>query len=130
MENYATLEDLENRLGEPLGDRRALATSLLHDASVKLAIEFERCQVDPSEFSEVKRERLMVVCCDMVRRFLDTIGNGDVSSMSTTAGPYTEQRTWANPTGSLKIYEDERRDLGIQKRRMSFHAFQTGAFDD
>lgn len=118
MGPFATPDDLASRWRE-LGDGdRKRAETLLGDASAMLATEMGRCGVRIDEEDEVQASLLCLVCCSMVRRAMASETYADVKSKSLTAGPYSGQVTFANPTGNMYITSDERRLLGIPKRKV------------
>lgn len=110
MEPYATVADLEARWRPLTADEQALAETLLEDASVRLA-----SQIDVKRTDTYYMELLKQVTCAMVRRAMgatemDLFG---VTQSSMTAGPYSEQRTYSNPTGDMYLTKEEKRLLGI-----------------
>lgn len=118
MGPFATPDDLASRWRE-LGDGdRKRAETLLGDASAMLAAEMGRCGIRIDEEDEVQASLLCLVCCSMVRRAMASETYADVKSKSLTAGPYSGQVTFANPTGNMYITADERRLLGIPKRKV------------
>lgn len=118
MDAFATSADLASRwhdLGDGEKDR---ANTLLCDASAMLAAEMGRCGVEIDETDEAQAQLLCLVCCSMVRRYMSSETFADVKSTSLTAGPYSQQLTYANPTGNMYVTADERRLLGIPKRKV------------
>lgn len=114
---FADVPDLEAEW-RPLTSKEAVrAGSLLGYASVKLRREFARVG---KEVDEEDRDLMMCLrstCCAMVRRVMASGTGADVTQMSQTAGSFNAQQTFANPSGNMYITADERRDLGIPKRR-------------
>lgn len=118
MAAFATPEELESRWRKLDEGERKRAETLLGDASAMLAAEMGRCGVEIDETDEVQASLLCLVCCSMVRRAMASEEFADVKSKSITAGPYSGQVTFANPTGNMYVTADERRLLGIPKRRV------------
>lgn len=113
MTVYATVEDLESRwktLGESEKKRAAV---LLEDASDLMRRECPRCE----DAEESTRKR---VACAVVKRAMTApLGQADLvgaSSASMTAGPYTQQASFANPSGDLYLSKAEARSLGGRSR--------------
>lgn len=107
---FAEVSDIESRWRELSTDEEARATTLIDDASAMLSA---LVVVDISD----KRQAglLKMVCCNMVIRAMsaseyDAFG---ASQMSMTAGPYTQQWTYTNPTGDMFVTKMEKRLLGI-----------------
>lgn len=119
MGPFATPDDLASRWRE-LGDgERKRAETMLDDASAILAAEMGRCGVGIDEEDEAQATLLGLVCCSMVRRAMANDTSADVKSASLTAGPYSQQLSFANPAGNMYVTADERRLLGIPKRKLS-----------
>lgn len=118
MDAFATPADLASRWREIGDGERDRAETLLGDASAMLAAEMGRCGVEIDETDEVQAQLLCLVCCSMARRAMASEEFADVKSKSITAGPYSGQVTFANPTGNMYVTADERRLLGIPKRKV------------
>lgn len=117
MDAFATIDDLEARYKTLTDGELARATALLTDASVMLVGEFNRVGKSIDEKDELLMANLTRVTCAMVKRVLASGLEADVSSSSMTAGSYSEQRTFANPTGDMYITKNERRSLGLPTRK-------------
>lgn len=113
MEAVAKIEDLEARFRTLDEHEKERATALLSDASAILHSEFARLgrEIDPDD--EVQAMNLTRVCCSMVRRVMASRSDADLKSTMLTAGAYSEQLTFANPTGDMYITKNERRSLGL-----------------
>lgn len=111
---YATPTDLEE-IWRPLSDgEKGKAAALLGYAAAILDAELERCRVK----AEGRADGLRYVSCQMVRRAMASGADvGDYTSISRTAGSFTEQIAPANPSGDMYLTSNERRLLGIQLRR-------------
>jgi hypothetical protein len=106
---YADVSDLEVRWRTLTTDEQARAEALLDDASAMLATAVI---VDDSD--EQQAALLKIVCCNMVIRSMSTGGDMyGVSQQSMTAVGFTQQFSYANPTGDLYITKAEKRMLGI-----------------
>ena len=111
---YATITDLQNRLGRPLtSDEAARALILLDDAAVRLDAV---CPPSTPPTDQELALRLMV-SCEMVKRAMIAPGGIGVQSVQQSAGPYSETKQYTNPTGDLYLLKEERRLLGcgVQK---------------
>lgn len=107
---FADVSDIESRWRELSTDEEARAATLIDDASAMLS-----ALVVVDETDEEQAELLKMVCCNMVIRAMsaseyDAFG---ASQMSMTAGPYSQQWTYANPSGDMFITKMEKRLLGI-----------------
>lgn len=125
---YAEVSDIETRWRDLSTDEEARATALLDDASAMLAE-----LVDIRDGDEEQLELLKIVCCNMVIRAMsaseyDAFG---ASQMSMTAGPYTQQFTYANPSGDMYLTKMEKRLLGITSSYItSIRPMMRGDHDD
>lgn len=122
---YATLEDLEARRGVLDPDDREKAAALLDDAAVILD---GLVTIDGSEEQETL---LMIVSCNMVSRALSTAPDAyGVSSLSTTAGVYSESLQYANPSGDMYLTKLEKRLLGVTTSYIGYIRPIIGVHDD
>lgn len=116
---FATYEDLLERwsVGDP--PDRGKAEALLLDASVYILARLPGHMWDAAD--PVMAANLEAVTCAMVTRAIASLqasaGYG-VSQYSITASPYTESRSFQNPTGDLYLRADEKRLLGIGAQRV------------
>lgn len=116
---YATTDDLAKRWRVLSPSEVERASFLLDDAAMYLEAEFRRCnkKIDPED--EFLISALKIVSCSMVKRVLASSGttalgiDGDFTQLSKTAGTFTEQYTFANPSGDMYITAREYRLLGI-----------------
>lgn len=122
---YATLDDLEARRGVLTTDEREKAAALLDDAAVILD---GLVTVDGSEEQEML---LMIVSCNMVSRALSATPDAfGVSSLSTTAGVYSESLQYANPSGDMYLTKLEKRLLGVTTSYIGYIRPIIGVHDD
>jgi hypothetical protein len=106
---YADVSDLEVRWRTLTDDEQARAEALLDDASAMLD-----ALITVDETDESLMKRLKIVVCNMVERAMSTGGDMyGVTQQSMTAVGFTQQYTYANPTGDLYISKAEKRMLGI-----------------
>lgn len=113
MAAFAEVDDLESRW-RPLSDaEKDRAAVLLEDAAAILRAELAMA----GKSDEGPHELLRLVNCSMVRRAMASSFE-DCTQATVTAGSFSQQMSFANPSGNLYITADERRVLGIQKRRM------------
>ena len=105
--SYATYTDIEARW-HPLSEQeRERADVLIQDASAILD-----ALVTPDD-TDSKAELMCAVCCNMVIRAMSAADSYGVSQESMTAGPYTQQWTYSNPSGDMYLTKLEKRLLGI-----------------
>lgn len=109
---YATVSELEERWRDLSESEKRRAAALLDDAAALLDSELERCHQDPS----TKTDKLRYISCQMVRRAMAGGEAGDLTSLSRTAGSFSEQFSFANPSGDLYLTANERRFLGVMAR--------------
>lgn len=122
---YATLEDIEARRGALDPDDREKAAALLDDAAVILDA---LVVIDGSEEQETL---LNLVSCNMVIRALSTTPDAyGVSSLSTTAGVYSESLQYSNPSGDMYLTKLEKRLLGISSSYIGTIRPYIGVHDD
>ena len=103
---YAEVADLELLWRSLSEDEKKRAAALLDAAAVILDRHGQRAV-----------PLLKYVSCEMVRRKMQAGDYGDVSSVSRTAGSFTEQISPYNPSGDMYLTSNERRLLGIQLKR-------------
>lgn len=122
---YATLEDLEARRGVLDLDEREKAAALLDDAAVILDA---LVVIDGTEEQETL---LNLVSCNMVIRALSITPDAyGVSSLSTTAGVYSESLQYSNPSGDMYLTKLEKRLLGITTSYIGYIRPIIGVHDD
>lgn len=106
---YATYEDLQARWRTLTEAEQETATVLLDDAA---AIIDAYVLIDTAD--EGQMERAKYVSCSMVRRSMmasesDLVG---INQASATMGPFSQQATFANPTGDLYLTAQEKAMIG------------------
>lgn len=122
---YATLEDIEARRGVLDPDEREKAAALLDDAAVILDA------LVIINGSEEQETLLNLVSCNMVIRALSTTPDAyGVSSLSTTAGVYSESLQYSNPSGDMYLTKLEKRLLGITTSYIGYIRPIIGVHDD
>lgn len=127
MENYATVEDVESRMGRELSDaEKERALVLLADASALIASLGFRADGDEVRLANAKR-----VSCAMVIRSLSSSNEMlGVSQYSQTAGPYTMSFTPSNSGGDLYLTKNEKRSLGLGRSMVRYIGARIGGTDD
>lgn len=91
------------------------ATTLLLDASQMILDEDTRGILTALTAPTLTHKRIV---CKMVERSMGTpVDAPSVTQMSQTTGPFTQQSTFANPTGDLYLTKAERRQLGFSRQR-------------
>lgn len=106
---YADVSDLEVRWRTLTTDEQERAEALLDDASAMLD-----AYVTVDATDEQQANLLKIVTCNMVERAMSTGGDlYGVTQQSMTAVGFTQQFSYANPTGDLYISKAEKRMLGI-----------------
>lgn len=126
---FADVSDIEARWRTLDSAERDRAQALIQDASAALT----KLVHDIDEEDDEQMQLLNLVCTNMVIRVMsataaDTYG---ASNMSMTAGPYTQQWTYSNPSGDLYVTKFEKRLLGITSGYIrSIRPMMAGEHDD
>ena len=106
---YADVSDLEVRWRTLTDDEQARAEALLDDASAMLDAYMTVDEADKKQMQLLK-----IVTCNMVERAMSAGGDMyGVTQQSMTAVGFSQQLSYANPTGDLYITKAEKRMLGI-----------------
>jgi len=107
---YATVEDVEGRWHSLTSDEQERCALMLNDAAVAIDML--------TTVGESKLEAAKIVSCNMVIRALaasdsqnDAFG---ATSVTTTAGPYSQSVSFANPSGDLYFTKLDKKMLGIR----------------
>lgn len=107
---YATVEDVEGRWHSLTSDEQERCALLLDDAAVAIDML--------TTVGESKLEAAKIVSCNMVIRAMaasdsqnDAFG---ATSVTTTAGPYSQSVSFANPSGDLYFTKLDKKMLGIR----------------
>lgn len=105
---FATVSDLEARWRGLSEAEQARAAVLLADASALI-----RDMVPGWE--QVSEQTLRAICCAVVRRAMsvDVDLPDGVSSFNETAGPFSQQMSFSNPTGDLYLTRAEKARMGV-----------------
>lgn len=105
---YATTQDIEARWRTLTQDEQSRADVLLDDAAAILDA------LVVQDGTNEQGELLRTVSCNMVIRAMSAAADSyGVSQQSMTAGPYTQQWTYSNPSGDMYLTKLEKRLLGI-----------------
>lgn len=118
---FAAVSDIESRWRILDASEEARAEQLLEDASVLIAQEFERRNVDFTEIdaTSLLGKALTIVTADMVIRALKSpIDLPSVSQYSQSAIGYSESMTYTNPNGDLYLTKQEKKRLGLSGMRV------------
>lgn len=114
---YATKEELAAYWRPLTGDEPARADILLALASNRLRLTAEGDSVDldaKAEASEAYKTTLRWVVMEAVKRAMQTgVDQPSVESYQQTAGPYSENFKYVNPTGDLFFRKAELTSLGL-----------------
>lgn len=107
---YATVEDVEGRWHSLTSDEQERCALMLSDAAVAIDML--------TTVGESKLEAAKIVSCNMVIRAMaasdsqnDAFG---ATSVTTTAGPYSQSVSFANPSGDLYFTKLDKKMLGIR----------------
>lgn len=110
---FATVEELSKRWPSLSPSDHDQAEVLLEDASLLIEAEYRRAgiEIDPDDEFGVSARK--IVCCSIVKRVMASGVDGDYTQMSQTAGSFTQQYTFANPSGDMYITAREYKMLGL-----------------
>lgn len=112
---FATIVDLAARWRPLTAPESTRATTLLLDASQLLLDEDARGILTALTVPTLTHKRIV---CKIVERAMGTpVEEPSVTQQSQTMGTFTEQRTFANPTGDLYLTKAERRQLRFSRQR-------------
>ena len=109
---YATVEDVEGRWHSLTSDEQERCALMLSDAAVAIDML--------TTVGESKLEAAKIVSCNMVIRSMaasDSQNDNDAfgaTSVTTTAGPYSQSVSFANPSGDLYFTKLDKKMLGIR----------------
>lgn len=105
---FATVSDLESRWRGLSEAEQARAEVLLADASALI-------RDTVPDWPQISDETSRAICCAVVRRAMSVdVGLPDgVSSFNETAGPFSQQMSFANPTGDLYLTRAEKARMGV-----------------
>lgn len=116
MEPFATEDDYAERYPDDAVSGSRLRT-LLEDAAAFLAGSLAASGVEPDLGDEVAARNLLSVNCAIVHRRVSVPDElMGFSQASTTAGPFSQSGTVANPTEDMYLTASEKRLLGIAGR--------------
>lgn len=127
---FATSDDLAGYWRALTGDEPARATILLTLASNRLRLIATDDEIDLDAKiadSEAYASVIKWVVMEAVKRAMQSGGNPDMPSVESaqiTAGPYSENYKYSNPTGDLFFRKTELADLGLSGRQ-TLSAFTT-----
>lgn len=112
---FATVADLEARWRDLTEDEQSQASVLLDDATAYL-----QALVDVDADDETQAANLKMVCCNMVKRTMTSTASEafGVTDATATMGPFSQQVSYANPTGDMYVSKSERLLLGIGSTRI------------
>ena len=112
--DFAHVDDLEESW-HPLTDEEKRHAAKLISYASDLIRSYRRWD----KVSPLTRER---ICCAVVRRAMEAGSNGapsGASSMSETAGPFQATYSFQNPTGDLRLWPSEEKELGGRRRLLA-----------
>lgn len=117
MNNYATTEDLANYWRPLSSTEESRAEMLISIASSRLRVEAQKSKIDIEErcsYDSDYKLSVKLVVLDAVKRALATpIDTPPVDNFSQSAGPYSENYRFTNPSGDLWFKKAELRSIGI-----------------
>ena len=115
---FATVNDMVDRYGELSEADAARAATVLEDVSYFIIAEL------PYGW-ETREKTLMLlkpITCAVANRALHSrtaYASLGASQMSLTTGQVTQQVSFSNPYGDIRLTQDEKRRLGISRQRIT-----------
>lgn len=109
MTVYATVENLQAGWRELSSEEVTTATELLARASRKCRAEVPSLDARITN-ALIDADLVGDIVCDMVKRAMSSVDAG-LTQVSETAGPFTQSRTFSNPSGDLYLTKAEKRQL-------------------
>lgn len=117
MSSYATIEDLSTYWRPISPSETNRANMLLEIASSRLRVEADKVDIaldDRVSYDDDYALAVKLVVMDAVKRALATpIDTPPVDNYSQSAGPYSENYRFTNPSGDLWFKKAELRSIGI-----------------
>lgn len=117
MSSYATIEDLSTYWRPISPSETNRANMLLEIASSRLRVEADKVDIaidDRVSYDDDYALAVKLVVIDAVKRALATpIDTPPVDNYSQSAGPYSENYRFTNPSGDLWFKKAELRSIGI-----------------
>lgn len=115
---FAGVADLEGRWRTLTAEERNTAHVLLGDASAIVRgevpdIDARLGAVPPTLDADIPK----FVVCGMVKRAMMSVDVEGISSAMDVAGPFTQQRSYANPQGNLYLNKQDKRLLGYRGQK-------------
>lgn len=109
---FATVDDLESRWHALTSEERARAQVLIEDAADVIMTQCPR-------WYSASPATLKRITCAMVKRAMSSpdYGGADVTQASQSVGQVSIGLTYSNPNGSLFLYKDEKKALGVGVQR-------------
>lgn len=113
MSMYAEISDLEAGWRDIASDEIERAEELILRASAYLDTIVDKYDIDVNE----KADALRIVCCDLVQRKMENASASAVSSVTQTAGAFSETTSYGNRgSASWRLYPEDKQLLGIKAR--------------
>lgn len=113
MSMYAEISDLEAGWRDIASDETERAEELILRASAYLDTIVEKYDIDVNE----KADALRIVCCDLVQRKMENASASAVSSVTQTAGAFSETTSYGSRgSASWRLYPEDKQLLGIKAR--------------
>ena len=114
MTRYATVSDLQTYWGGTFDSDRAESLLAIASARLRVIAESEDIDLDVRASDEDYAEVLKWVVMEATKRALNTpIDVPPVDTYSQTAGPYSENYKFTNPSGDLWFRKAELQALGL-----------------
>lgn len=114
MASYATISDLQTYWGATFDTERAELLLSIASARLRVIAESEKIDLDVRASDKDYAEMLKWVVMEATKRALNTpVDTPPVDTYSQTAGPYSENFKFSNPSGDLWFRKSELQTLGL-----------------
>lgn len=114
MTSYATVSDLQTYWGATFDTERAESLLSIASARLRVIAESEKIDLDVRASDKDYAEVLKWVVMEATKRALNTPTDiPPVDTYSQTAGPYSENYKFTNPSGDLWFRKAELQALGL-----------------
>jgi hypothetical protein len=119
MTAFATSDDVESRWRPLTDDEKAIANTLLDDASDMIRTRWADVD-DRISAGSLTEDSVLRVVAGMVKRAMINGATEGVDSMAQGAGPFSQNLKYSNPNGNLYLTREDIRLLDGRVGRRAF----------
>jgi hypothetical protein len=107
IQTFATADDVSARWRSFSDEESELADQLAKDASLRVQALYPTILLRIAA-GTVQEEIVRIVVCGMVKRAMLSLGAEGITQLTESGGPYSESRTFANPSGNLYLTAEDK----------------------